>query len=60
MRASPYDLTSLGLDPLLVETPQGRTEYVRHQRAFSERAAALRRRLIDVCGSALADWTACA
>jgi hypothetical protein len=57
MRASPYDLTGLDLDPLRVETPDGRTEYVRHQRAFSERAAVLRRRLIDVCGSALRDRT---
>jgi hypothetical protein len=58
MRASPYDLTDLGLDPIRVETPEGRAEYVRHQRAFSERAAGLRGQLIDVCGSALRDRTA--
>jgi hypothetical protein len=57
MRASPYDLTDLGLDPLHVERPEGRTEYVRHQRAFSGRATSLRRRLIDVCSSALARRT---
>jgi hypothetical protein len=54
IRASPYDLTGLGIDPLRVETPEGRAEYIRHQRGFSERAAAVRRQLIDVCGYALA------
>jgi hypothetical protein len=56
MRASPYDLTSLGLDPIAVETPEGRAEYVQHQRTFAQRAAELRHRLIDVCGTALSDW----
>lgn len=54
MRASPYDLTGLGLDPLPVETPEGRAEYIRHQRDFSERAATLRQRLIALCASVLA------
>ncbi len=54
MRASPYDLSGLGLDPVPVETPAGRTEYVRQQRDFAERAAVLRQHLIDVCGGALA------
>jgi len=49
MRASPYDLTSLGLTPVPVETPEGRAEYVRAQRAFADRAAVLRDRLIDTC-----------
>jgi hypothetical protein len=53
MRASPYDLTSLGLDPIPVETPEGRADYVRHQRVFAERAAVLRQRLIDLAGAAL-------
>jgi hypothetical protein len=56
MRASPYDLSRLGLDPIQVETPEGRAEYVRQQRAFAERAGVLRRRLIAVCGSAVSDW----
>ena len=55
MRASPYDLTGLGLDPLPVETPEGRAEYVRQQRAFAERAAVLRHRLIEVVGAALSE-----
>jgi hypothetical protein len=51
MRASPYDLTGLGFAPIRVETPEGRAEYVRCQRAFADRAAILRRRLIDICGN---------
>jgi hypothetical protein len=47
MRASPYDLTGLGLDPVRVETAEGRTEYVRQQRTFAEHAAVLRGRLVD-------------
>jgi hypothetical protein len=54
MRASPYDLTGIGLAPLTVETPEGRAEYVRAQRAFADRSAALRSRLIVYCEGALA------
>jgi hypothetical protein len=46
MRASPYDLAGLGYEPIRVETPEGRTRYARAQRAFAERAAPLRARLI--------------
>ena len=46
MRASPYDLTSLGLEPVPVETPAGRAAYAAAQRAFAERAAPLRTRLL--------------
>ena len=46
MRASPYDFTALGLAPVLVETAEGRAEYVAHQRDFARRAAPLRDRLI--------------
>lgn len=53
MKASPYDLTTFGLDPLRVETSDGRAEYIRHQRNFAERAAALRAELIAVCRSVL-------
>jgi hypothetical protein len=55
MRASPYDLTSIGLEPLLVETPEGRVEYIRNQRGFAERAAMLRGRLLDCCEEALGE-----
>jgi len=46
MRASPYDLSGLDLAPVRVETPEGRAEYVAHQRDFASRAARLRERLI--------------
>ena len=49
MRASPYDLAGLGLDPVPVETPEGRAEYARHQQQFAEKAAPLRSRLIEIC-----------
>lgn len=46
MRASPYDLADFGYEPVKVETAEGRQEYARAQRAFAERAAPLRARLI--------------
>ena len=48
MQASPYDLADWGYEPIRIETPEGRAEYVRHQRAFSERAQELRGRLLAV------------
>ncbi len=50
MRAAPYDLRALGYDPIPLETPQGRAQYVEAQRATAGRAAVLRDRLIDVLG----------
>jgi hypothetical protein len=49
MRASPYDLSGLGYPPIRVETLEGKQEYVAAQRSFAERAAPLRRRLIQEC-----------
>ncbi|GAA1875403.1 3-methyladenine DNA glycosylase [Asanoa iriomotensis] len=46
MRASPYDLAALGYEPVRIETPAGRAEYAAAQRAFADRAAPLRARLI--------------
>jgi hypothetical protein len=54
MRASPYDLSGLGYSPVAVETPEGRAEYVDAQRAFAERGAPLRRRLLADCDALLA------
>ncbi len=48
MRASPYDFSDLGFEPVRIETPEGKQEYVAAQRAFAERGAPLRQRLIDV------------
>jgi len=51
MQASPYDLSSYGLRPVPIETPDGKAEYVRRQRDVAERSNALRRRLLDVCAT---------
>jgi hypothetical protein len=49
MRASPYDLRPHGYAPVAVETPEGKAEYVAAQRAFADRGAALRQRLVELC-----------
>ncbi|HTJ79516.1 MAG TPA: 3-methyladenine DNA glycosylase [Rariglobus sp.] len=49
MRASPYDLRALGFTPIAIETPEGRAEYERHQRAFAARSEPLRARLLALC-----------
>lgn len=54
MRAAPYDLVDLGLEPIEVETAEGKQEYAAAQRAFAERAAPLRARLIEECERLLA------
>ena len=53
MRASPYDFGDLGLDPVRIETAEGKQAYVAAQRAFAERGAPLRGRLIEECGRLL-------
>ena len=54
MRASPYDFSDLGFEPVRIETPAGKQEYVAAQRTFAERGAPLRRRLIVECERLLA------
>ncbi|MFI6424667.1 3-methyladenine DNA glycosylase [Promicromonospora sp. NPDC050880] len=54
MAASPYDVSEYGVAAVPIETPQGKAEYVRRQRAFAERSALLRARLLDVCTTLLA------
>jgi hypothetical protein len=49
MRASPYDLRDHGYEPVAIETPEGKAEYVAAQRGFAERGAVLRAGLIEVC-----------
>jgi len=49
MRASPYDLRNYGFEPIAVETPAGRAEYVRVQQQVAGRAAPLRATLTDRC-----------
>ena len=54
MRASPYDLRSLGYAPIAIETAAGRADYESHQRAFATRGEPLRARLIALCDRLLA------
>jgi len=46
MEASPYDLSSLGITPVRIETAEGRAEYVQRQRRFADRGQAIRTELI--------------
>lgn len=54
MRAAPYDLSDLGYAPVRIETPEGKSEYVRAQRGFAETGEVLRDRLLGVCSELLA------
>jgi hypothetical protein len=47
MEASPYDARAWGGEPVRIETPEGKAEYVRRQRAFAERSNALRGRILE-------------
>lgn len=42
MQASPYDVSSYGLDPIRIETPEGKRDYAARQRDFALRAQDLR------------------
>jgi hypothetical protein len=55
MRASPYDLRGLGWEPVAIETPEGKAEYVAAQRGFAARGAGLRARLLQVCRDLLGE-----
>ncbi|QIM17299.1 3-methyladenine DNA glycosylase [Leucobacter insecticola] len=46
MQASPYDVSSLGLAAIPIETPEGKREYTQLQRGFTERGNALRTRVL--------------
>ncbi len=52
MQASPYDVSSYGLEPVAIETPDGKAEYVRRQRDYAQRSASLRARLLTACAPA--------
>jgi len=49
MRAAPYDLRPLGYQPVEIETPAGKAEYIAAQHDFATSAQVLRRRLNDAC-----------
>lgn len=46
MEAAPYDLSTWGVEPVRIETAEGKAEYARRQRDFAERASVLRERVI--------------
>jgi hypothetical protein len=46
MRASPYDLRAFGLEPIRIESKEGREEYVERQRELSAKSEPVRDRLI--------------
>ena len=45
MQAAPYDLTQWDLQPVKIETTEGRAEYVKRQRDFAAKAQSLRTEL---------------
>ncbi len=47
MRASPYDLTGFGYEPIPVETTEGRSSYEEEQRLLTREARPLRNKLIQ-------------
>jgi len=49
MRASPYDLSAMGYEPIRIETAEGRVQYEREQRELAAKAEPLRTRLGEVC-----------
>ena len=62
MRASPYDVTEFGLEPIRVETVAGRRAYADAQRALMARTAPLRQQLqasLTALAGAIADPTGC-
>jgi hypothetical protein len=46
MQVAPYDLTALGIEPVPIETADGRADFARQQRGFAERSAQLRTRVL--------------
>lgn len=58
MRASPYDFSALGFEPIAIESAGGRAEFEGYQRAFSARAVPLRDELLRVSCALLDLWQA--
>jgi len=50
MRASPYDVSAYGLDPIAVETHEGKREYAELQGDFARRGGDLRARIVASVG----------
>jgi hypothetical protein len=49
MRASPYDLSDLGYQPVRIETADGKAEYVQAQREIATLGQELRARVLAAC-----------
>ncbi|MBA3602662.1 MAG: hypothetical protein H0W50_03270 [Parachlamydiaceae bacterium] len=49
MRASPYELTDEGYEPILIETEEGRKQYQKEQQLYAERSLPLREELRAFC-----------
>ena len=49
MRASPYELSEEGYEPLCIETEEGRRQYQKEQQILTERANILRKELQSFC-----------
>ena len=45
MRVAPYDLSAMGVEPIRIETAEGRAEFAGLQRSFSDRQQAMRVRV---------------
>ncbi len=55
MAAGPYDLRAFGVEPVCIETAEGREAYQRRQRDLAGRAAEVRGRLIVSFGRVLGE-----
>ncbi|GAA1474571.1 hypothetical protein GCM10009604_22580 [Corynebacterium aurimucosum] len=53
MEASPYDCREWGFGVVPIETPEGKSEYVRRQRALADASEPLRARLVSLIRAAL-------
>jgi hypothetical protein len=60
MRAAPYDMSGLVIDPygiewtpITIETSEGKREYAALQRRYAERAAPIRERMVEVLDQAV-------
>lgn len=54
MEASPYDVRPLGYGVVPIETPAGKAEYARRQRALAERSEALQLRVLEAVDAVIA------
>lgn len=55
MQASPYDCRAFGLDPVAVETTEGKAQFVHRQRELARRGTAIRSRLLTALEAAGVD-----